>query len=280
MNRIGRWFLIALLAGACLLPSLAIGQSGQAIEALDGLSGSSPNRIYKTYRDGLRVRLEVRGDEIVSTGIWVLRRCSDGFEAASGLSLQEPDQAIPIRPDGRFEFKWFNLYERTRLAGRVSGTKISGFYLEWEQDSKSVCGTGRPGKRAMHFVAHRIPDRHVPGAPGGTYAMERPELEVELELHGDEILPAAVRARSRCSNGSRRHLGLVFSGPGYEIKVDRQGRFELKRLEKDKRTHLWGRIRHRKVTGYFSEWNRDLDRVCATGRPGHRALRFIAHRVE
>jgi hypothetical protein len=71
--------------------------------------------------------------------------------------LEAPGQEIPIRPNGRFEFNRVvgnGYWEREHLAGRVSEKTITGFYSEWDRmGSGAICGTGRPGKRAVHFTA-------------------------------------------------------------------------------------------------------------------------------
>jgi hypothetical protein len=108
------------------------------------------------HRPGFRVRLEVRGREIFPTRVWVLRKCSSGFEGSGGLFLEEPGQVILIRRDGRFEYEFPSseeIFHRTRLAGRVGRTRITGFFFEWDYVHGDLCGTGRPGKRALHFVA-------------------------------------------------------------------------------------------------------------------------------
>jgi hypothetical protein len=131
---------MALLAGACASPALAA-------------------RVYTMHRPGLRVKLEVLRHQIFPTHVWVLRRCSDGFEGSAGLSLEEPGEGIPIHQGGRFEFKWLvgdGYWMRIRLTGRVRRRTITGFYMEWEREgSRAICGTGEPGDRALHFTARR-----------------------------------------------------------------------------------------------------------------------------
>ena len=108
------------------------------------------------HRPGLRVRLEVRGREIVPTRVWALDKCSSGFEGSGGLFLEEPGQVIPIRRNGRFDYEFHGNEEywgQTRMGGWVSRTKIIGFFMHWDFENGVLCGTGSPGNRALHFVA-------------------------------------------------------------------------------------------------------------------------------
>jgi hypothetical protein len=124
-------------------------------------SESSLLGIYKMHRAGLRVRLEVHGNKILPTRVWALVKCDFGFETGTELLLEASDQAIKIRRNGRFNFRWQTSRSRTRLVGRLRNGKIIGFYSKWYLEGsganeKGLCGTGRPGKRAEHFVARRI----------------------------------------------------------------------------------------------------------------------------
>jgi hypothetical protein len=113
-------------------------------------------KVYKMHRPGLRVRLQVQSGVIFPTRIWARERCSSGFEGASGLSLEEPtpSQEIPIDNKGRFKFVWDPFGGKTELRGHVYERKITGYYLDWEYDgTDGVCGTGRPGDRALRFMA-------------------------------------------------------------------------------------------------------------------------------
>lgn len=142
----------AALVGACAWFGIGWGAGVNASAKADS---STPHKVFRMHRPGLRVRLEVRGGEIFPTRVWALSRCSSGFEGSGGLFLEEPGQGLPIRPDGRFEYEFSSdeIFFHTRLAGRVSRTKITGFFLRWHFDDRDLCGTGRPGHRALHFVA-------------------------------------------------------------------------------------------------------------------------------
>jgi hypothetical protein len=147
---------ISTLAGLAL-PAIATGGATERFESWDNLDRSH-GVIYKMHRPGFRVRLKVRGNEIFPVRIWALRKCSDGFEGGGGLSLSEPGQEITIQKDGRFRFTLFTgegFWRRTRLGGRVRTNTISGFYQAWAREGPSgpICGTGRPGDRALRFVA-------------------------------------------------------------------------------------------------------------------------------
>jgi hypothetical protein len=151
--RVGILMAITLAAASAWLAAAAAGEP-KPLTALPTAHRSS-TRVYKMHRPGFRVRLEVRGREIFPTRVWARRKCSSGFEGNSELSLEEPGQGIPIRRDGGFDFEFPSegFPERTRLVGRVAEIKITGFYLDWSIQNHVLCGTGRPDKRALHFVA-------------------------------------------------------------------------------------------------------------------------------
>jgi hypothetical protein len=141
----------ALLAGSAA--ALALG-------ALAPPAGAAGNAVYSMHRPGLRVRLEVRDRQIVSTRIWARERCSDGFEGSFGLFLHGPGQRIHISSSGRFSFKLLSgggYWRRIHLGGRVHDRSIAGSYTVWERRSVSgpICGTGSPGSRTLRFTARR-----------------------------------------------------------------------------------------------------------------------------
>ncbi len=156
MKRTLRLLTITALLVGTALPAIATGGASERTESWNRLARSHVT-VYKMYRPGLRVRVEVRGNELFPVYVWALRKCSDGFEGGSGLFLEEPGHGIPIHPDGRFERKHFLAGESrlTRLSGRVRKKAIRGFYLQRNKEGPSgpLCGTGRPGDRALHFVA-------------------------------------------------------------------------------------------------------------------------------
>jgi hypothetical protein len=158
-RKVGLLMVAILSIGLVAFPAITTGGALERPESWDGLDRSH-STVYKMYRPGLRVRLEVRGNKIiVPIYVWALRKCSNGFEGGSGLFLEEAGQGIPIRPDGRFERKHFLAGESrlNRLSGRVRRRTIRGFYLQRNKEGPSgpLCGTGQPGDRALHFVARR-----------------------------------------------------------------------------------------------------------------------------
>jgi hypothetical protein len=156
MKRALPYLTISALLASLLLPTIATGGPSGPTESWSRSDRSRPV-VYTMHREGLRVRLEVRGSEIFPTRVWARRKCSNGFEGGSGLLLEEPVSAIPIRPHGRFGYRSFigeGFWSLTRLSGRVYSRAIRGFYLERSREGAGpACGTGRPGDRALHFVA-------------------------------------------------------------------------------------------------------------------------------
>ena len=122
-------------------------------------AGGADRAVYTMHREGLRVRLEVRGSEITSTRIWARLHCSDGFEGGSGLLLKGPHQQIRVSRSGSFNFRLTTgggYWRRIRLHGHVYSRTIAGSYTFWERRGPSVvCGTGRPGDRTLRFTARR-----------------------------------------------------------------------------------------------------------------------------
>ncbi|HWT90084.1 MAG TPA: hypothetical protein VN179_03115, partial [Solirubrobacterales bacterium] len=82
---------LALVASAVALAGLAAPSAAVAGGA-----------VYTMHREGLRVRLEVRGEEIISTDVWTRHRCTDGYEGGAALHLGGPGQEIPLNRSGAF----------------------------------------------------------------------------------------------------------------------------------------------------------------------------------
>jgi hypothetical protein len=145
---------LAALAATIICASVFFLTGAVNVLASSGDQGSV--KVYKMHRPGLRVRLQVQAGVIFPTRIWVRERCTNGFEGASELFLEEPTPAQEIRIDhrGRFKFVRDRFGGKTELVGHMYTRKITGYYLSWEYDgTDGVCGTGRPGDRALRFVA-------------------------------------------------------------------------------------------------------------------------------
>jgi len=111
-----------------------LGLSASSTVVTADLPASSSTRdsvkVYEMHRPGLRVRLHVHPGFILPARVWVLRKCSNGFEGSSALTLEDPTQKIPIDRKGRFKFV-FSQSEypsELRLAGHVYERKITGTY--------------------------------------------------------------------------------------------------------------------------------------------------------
>jgi hypothetical protein len=122
-------------------------------EAEDDLT-STTELLYRMNRPDMKVTMTVRGDRISLVLIRMPGRCSGG----SSFVLRKPGKGIPISPDGRFAFRSLRGdRSQTHLTGRLQGRKVTGFYLKWRRSrSGAVCGTGRPGRRAMEFTARLV----------------------------------------------------------------------------------------------------------------------------
>jgi hypothetical protein len=113
------------------------------------------------------------------------------------------------------------------------------------------------------------------------FTMTREDMRITLNVAGDRVVGAHVRARERCGEGKNATTGfLTFDLPRVEaISIDDDGRFDHDISFDDARGHgrlvLQGRVHPQTIRGVFLFSNLD-DTSCGTGRPGYRRVLYTA----
>jgi hypothetical protein len=118
------------------------------------------------------------------------------------------------------------------------------------------------------------------GATAGrakVFKMTREDMRITLNVKGDRVVRAHVRARERCGNDAGGFL--EFDLPGAEAIQIRDDHFHYGVTFDDARGNatliLEGLVHRRTITGVFLFRNHE-DRSCGTGRPGKRRVLYTA----
>ena len=123
--------------------------------ALVAAPAGADAKLFKLVREDIRVKLNVKGERIVSVHIRARERCgeTDAVGFAKFVLREEP---IVIRPGGRFHygasFDDARGFGSVVLDGTVHRRRVSGFF-SFKNNEGVNCGTGRPGDRKVHFTA-------------------------------------------------------------------------------------------------------------------------------
>jgi uncharacterized delta-60 repeat protein len=119
------------------------------------------------------------------------------------------------------------------------------------------------------------------GPPARVYrAKSRPALRLRLVVRRRQVTGVHIRALARCVEGGYQIH--VWGTNQAAIKIDPSGRFqshfEIEGLDGYSGDDLVGRVLGDRIVGKYR--SRDTEEgFCATGKPGHRDLRFVARRV-
>jgi hypothetical protein len=107
--------------------------------------------------------------------------------------------------------------------------------------------------------------------------MVRADMRITLNVKGDRVVRAHVRARERCGNGVSGFL--EFNLPPAEAIEIRNDRFHYGVTFDDARGNgtlvLEGLVHRRSINGVFLFRNHQ-DKSCGTGRPGYRRVLYTA----
>jgi hypothetical protein len=119
------------------------------------------------------------------------------------------------------------------------------------------------------------------GPPARVYrAKSRPALRLKLVLRRRRITGVDIRVVAHCVQGGRRIYTWRTDRAAIEIGPD--GRFrdsaESEGLDGYSGGTFVGRLLGSRIVGTYRSWNSE-EGFCATGRPKHRNLRFVARRI-
>jgi hypothetical protein len=115
---------------------------------------------------------------------------------------------------------------------------------------------------------------------GKAFEMTRADLRISLNVKGDRVVRAHIRARERCGEGKNATTGfLEFDLPRAEAIAIRDDHFHYGVSFDDARGNgtlvLDGLVHRRTITGVFLFRNHE-DTSCGTGRPGYRRVLYTA----
>jgi hypothetical protein len=109
------------------------------------------------------------------------------------------------------------------------------------------------------------------------FKMTRADMRITLNVKGDRVVRAHVRARERCGNDAGGFL--EFDLPRSEAIEIRDGSFDYDVAFDDARGHgriaLEGGVNPQTIRGVFLFRNFD-DLSCGSGRPGYRRVLYTA----